>query len=270
MSFLIKLMLFIFILIYAIPFALCLPHILILAYKKKRAGEAIVKRKMKRRKKESVLKRLLWDAPRQIVADRAEYDEDVFRQQGLIIFTGKQGQGKTISMVQYIQSLQKDYEKLKVTTNFAYAYEDDVLDDYTKLTEYKNEKFGVVAAIDEMQNWFNSKQSRNFPASMLSVVTQNRKNRRCVLGTAQQFYMLSKDIRTQCTELRKCNTMLNCITVVRCFDVSCDEAGDVKELKFKRMYFFVQSKELRESYDTYKVIENLSRAGFKEKLEVTL
>lgn len=30
------------------------------------------------------------------------------------------------------------------------------------------------------------------------------------------------------------------------------------------MYFFVHSKELRDSYDTYKVIENLRKSGFKE------
>lgn len=32
------------------------------------------------------------------------------------------------------------------------------------------------------------------------------------------------------------------------------------------MYFFVHSKELRNAYDTYKVIENLRKSGFKEPL----
>ena len=32
------------------------------------------------------------------------------------------------------------------------------------------------------------------------------------------------------------------------------------------MYFFVHNKKLRESYDTYKVIENLSKSGFKEPI----
>lgn len=30
------------------------------------------------------------------------------------------------------------------------------------------------------------------------------------------------------------------------------------------MYFFVHNKKLRDSYDTYKVIENLSKSGFKD------
>ena len=35
------------------------------------------------------------------------------------------------------------------------------------------------------------------------------------------------------------------------------------------MYFYVHSKELRESYDTWKVIENLKRSGFKENTIIT-
>ena len=31
------------------------------------------------------------------------------------------------------------------------------------------------------------------------------------------------------------------------------------------MYFFVHNKELRNAYDTYKVIENLKKSGFKER-----
>ena len=31
------------------------------------------------------------------------------------------------------------------------------------------------------------------------------------------------------------------------------------------MYFFVHDKKLRESYDTYKVIERLQKVGFKEE-----
>ena len=38
------------------------------------------------------------------------------------------------------------------------------------------------------------------------------------------------------------------------------------EWKNRGMYFFVHNKKLRESYDTYKVIENLSKSGFKEPL----
>lgn len=32
------------------------------------------------------------------------------------------------------------------------------------------------------------------------------------------------------------------------------------------MYFFVHNKKLRETYDTYKVIDNLSKTGFKDPI----
>ena len=119
--------------------------------------------------------------------------------------------------------------------------------------------------MDELQNWFSSNDSKNFPPEMLQVITQNRKNRRVILGTAQNFYLLSKAIRTQTTEVRRCVTLLGCITIVRRFEPILDAQGDVLEWKNKGMYFFVHDKKLRESYDTYKVIERLQKVGFKEE-----
>ena len=66
--------------------------------------------------------------------------------------------------------------------------------------------FGVICCLDEMQNWFSSNQSRDFPPEMLQVITQNRKNRRVIFGTAQTFNRLSKPIREQATEVRECHT----------------------------------------------------------------
>ena len=33
------------------------------------------------------------------------------------------------------------------------------------------------------------------------------------------------------------------------------------------MYFFIHNKKLRNAYDTYRVIENLRKSGFKEQLQ---
>lgn len=43
-----------------------------------------------------------------------------------------------------------------------------------------------------------------------------------------------------------------------------DSEGNVVEFKSRGMYFFVHNKKLRDAYDTYKVIENLSKSGFKD------
>lgn len=181
----------------------------------------------------------------------------------MVIFEGRQGNGKTISMVQFARQMQQEYPKAKCTTNLAYTKEDDVLDDWRKLTDYSNDKYGVICVLDELQNWFSSNQSKDFPPEMLQVITQNRKNRRIILGTAQNFYLLAKAIRSQCTEVRRCITLLGCLTMVRRLEPILDSDGNVQEFKPIGFYFYVHDKDLRDSYDTYKVIESLSKSGFK-------
>ena len=56
-----------------------------------------------------------------------------------------------------------------------------------------------------------------------------------------------------------------CLTIVRRFEPILDSDGNVKEWRKRGMYFFVHNKKIRDSYDTYKVIENLSKSGFKQQ-----
>lgn len=227
-------------------------------------GIKLKKGEHKRLKKDGILKDLFINLPRRYTEDLLERDPDFFPHQGLIIFEGRQGSGKTSGMVQYTSELQKSYPRCKVTTNLAYTNEDHILKDWRDLITYKNGIYGVVVCLDELQNWFGSNLSRNFPPEMLQVITQNRKNRRVLLGTAQNFYLLAKPIRSQCTEVRQCLTLLGCLTIVRRRQPIINSDGDVEKWKHKGFYYFVHSKELRESYDTYKVIEALGEAGFKE------
>lgn len=216
-------------------------------------------------KRRPLLKRVFIDAPKMFVLDRLNAPANFFPVHGLVIFEGRQGSGKTSSMVHYMHELQYQYPKALCTTNFAYSGEDKVLDDWRDLIFYKNGFEGVIVAIDELQNWFSCKQSANFPPEMLSVVTQNRKNRRVILGTAQNFYMLAKDIRTQCTEVRRCFTLGGVFTIVHRVRPICNSAGDVEKYQNIGWYCWVHTPEERESYDTYKAIENISASGFNEQ-----
>lgn len=215
----------------------------------------------------SLFRKIFLDFPRQFITDLEERDPAFFPYQGCVIFCGRQGSGKTISMVEYIMRMQKEYPKSKVITNLAYVHEDDILNDWKPLITYKNGIFGVICAIDELQNWFSSNQSKDFPPEMLQVITQNRKNRRILLGTSQVFTRLAKPLREQATEVRDCRTFFGCITFVSRKEpiLSCD--GDVSEYKHKGWYCFVHNKAIRDAYDTYKVIDSLAESGFKERGE---
>ena len=171
-------------------------------------GRRFKKGEYHRVKKPGILRRLFIDLPKQFVEDLFNKDPEFFRHQGLIIFEGRQGSGKTCSMVKYIMDMQKEYPLAKCTTNLAYINEDMPLKDWRMLMNYKNGIRGVIVGMDELQNWFSSNDSKNFPPEMLSVITQNRKNRRIILGTSQNFYLLAKAIRSQATEVRRCTTLL--------------------------------------------------------------
>lgn len=217
-------------------------------------------------KKDGFFKKLFIKLPKQFVDDIFNREPDFFSYQGCVIFEGRQGAGKTISMIEFARRMQQEYPKSKCITNLAYTGEDDELKDWRMLLNYKNGIKGVIVCIDELQNWFSSNDSKNFPPEMLEVITQNRKNRRILLGTSQNFYLLAKAIRSQATEVRRCSTFLGALTLVRRFEPILDSEGNVAEWKKRGWYFFVHDKELRESYDTYKVINRLSKVGFKDEV----
>lgn len=227
-------------------------------------GKRIRRGSVRRIKKRNALLKLLYDAPRQYVSDIFNTKPDYFRPQGLIVFTGRQGSGKTSALMQYAIDLLDAYPKAKCLSNTRFKYQTAPLEHWKQLINYKNAHKGVIVIMDELQNWFGSNQSRNFPPEMLSVITQNRKNRRIILGTSQNFYLLAKAIRSQCTEIRECITLAGVMTVVVKREPILKEDGDVKELKFRGIYFFVHSPRLRDSYDTYAVVESLSKSGFQE------
>lgn len=229
-------------------------------------GKRVPKGNRRRLVKPSLLKKIFILMPKQYIEDLFSRPADFFPYQGMIIFEGRQGSGKTISMVRYMKDMQYEFPDALCTTNLAYTDENKPLKTWTMLIDYKNGYKGVIVAMDELQNWFSSNDSKNFPPEMLSLITQNRKNRRIILGTSQNFYLLAKAIRSQATEVRRCATYFGCLTVVRKLEPILDSEGNVVEWKKRGIYCFVHDKELRDSYNTWKVIENLRKSGFKENV----
>ena len=218
-----------------------------------------------RPKKDNILKKLFYLAPKQFAIDWMNRNPEFFRHQGLIIYTGNQGSGKTSTMVRDMLLMKDEYPKLRSITNFGYTEQDQELIHWKQLIDFKNGIQGVVIGIDEIQNWFNSKQSKNFPPEMLQIVTTNRKNRRCICGTAQRFYMVSKDIRTQCSEVRHCMTLGGVLTIVVRKVPIVNSEGEVEKERFKGIYCWVHNERTRSAYDTYRMIDVLSQTGFKEE-----
>lgn len=202
--------------------------------------------------------------PKQYWTNYYNRKKGAFNEHGIIMFTGKQGQGKTLAETKYLMDMQYKYPNVKVCTNYGYLRENEEIDNWKKLVDYNNGEFGVICAIDECQNWFSSQQSKNFPPRMLATVTQNRKNRRVIIMSSHFFTNVAKPIRLHCTEVRACRTFLKCFTVVKRMEPIMNGDGDVIKMRKLGYYSFVHNKELYEAYDTYRVIRNLSESGFKD------
>lgn len=216
-----------------------------------------------------LLKKIFILFPRQFARDFFSQPKDWFTYQGVIVYTGRQGAGKTIALVEQTLRMQHEFPSCKCISNLAYKYQDGELCHWSQLIDYKNGHQGVIVQMDEMQNWFSSNQSKNFPPEFLEVITQNRKNRRVILGTTQTFNRLSKPLREQTTEVRKCKTFFKCITFVHRQEPELDSQGEVVKWKHRGFYWFVHTPEMRESYDTYHVIESLAKSGFVERVPDT-
>jgi len=162
---------------------------------------------------------------------------------------------------------QKMYPRLKVISNYYYAHEHLHISHWRDILNYENGRYGVVVVLDEIQNWFNSLQSKDFPPEMLTEITQQRKQSKVILGTSQVFSRVAKPIREQTYMLYEPNTYFGCVTLVRRYEVTTNTDGLADTKKYRGCFFFVQNEELRNSFDTYRKIENLASEGFKTETE---
>lgn len=212
----------------------------------------------------SKLYRIFWQFPNRLIDDMFNRNPDEFKEHGLHMFCGEQGSGKTTAVVQKLLELQQVYPGCKVRTNMNFIHEDGQISHWKDLVQNDNGEFGQVEVLDEIQTWFSSIQSKDFPPEMITEISQQRKQRKMIIGTAQVFSRIAKPIREQTTFVYLPVTLFGCLTWVR---VSKPQYWDDEKQTFKRFlrhYFFIHTQEIRESFDTYKKIEKYQKEGFKE------
>lgn len=220
-------------------------------------------------KPKNILHRLFIQAPRQIANDFINHDPDAFEFYGIHIFAGEQGSGKTMAMIHKLAELKELYPQCKISSNMQIEFADNTIEEWTDILKNNNGTKGQIIVLDEIQNWFNSLESKDIPIEFVAEVCQQRKQRKAIFGTSQVFTRVGKPIREQTTWLYKPFTILGCITVVRVYKPKIKDDGtlDEKNMRMQRCYMFVHDKYLRECYDTYQKIERLSKKGFKPRSE---
>lgn len=219
-------------------------------------------------------------------------DPDYFRPNGIQVFYGEQGSGKTITLIHMFKKIAKRYPKAIVVSNIilkdrkqlrfdgnAQKFLDLLKNEIDTQNEYiyyaskeeyatvnkhiRNGKYGVILITDEYQNYFSNQDSRNVPPWVIEQAAQNRKQRRVHLVTSQDYDQMAKPIRRRSDIAFKCRTFSLPFTYGPIFTVYW--AYDSKKLDFSdnglqkaqrplKMGFFFHTAELRDSFDTFQVV----------------
>lgn len=144
-----------------------------------------------------------------VVRARMMKSIDGFPYGGLWVFTGAQGAGKTLLLMHMVRTIHEQYPKALIVTNISVfgipCIPYSGIGDFDK---YVNGADGVIFIIDEIQSLFNSLESAKMPLSQVTVWSQNRKNRRLILGTSQRFTRMGKPVREQVTWHYECRRPL--------------------------------------------------------------
>lgn len=210
-----------------------------------------------------------------IIKDNRTKDKSIFPYFGCWFFVGKQGSGKTMSLVETLELMRKKYPNVKIYSNFGYVHQEMPLERLTDMLNGSlyNGTDGAIFAIDEIQNEFSSASSKNFPESVLSLITQQRKNHILILTSSQVFTRVSKPLREQAFRVIECQTYFGRYTTCNHYDGieyadMVDMSLDYRHEKMKpiEIHSFIQTDELRELYDSYAIIQKLNREGFAPKI----
>ena len=182
---------------------------------------------------------------------------EYFDPDGLLVFCGPQGSGKTLSAVQYCKKLLEQYPACKFVTNVAI----EGLPEHTEVIEYNgletlmdvsNGYAGVLYLIDELHLEFNSLESKSISIEEMTEFAQQRKQRKHIVGTSQVFMRLAKPLREQIKRVILCQNYFGLIQHNTEIDgtTATEDNGKLKATVMGN-YWWVHTPELYGCYDTF-------------------
>lgn len=179
---------------------------------------------------------------------------------GVIVFCGEQGSGKSLSAVRYIKQIKEDYPNCIVVSNAKLNVEWEVLryQGFDQLENLNNSEFGIVLFLDEMSSEFNSLGSKDIDPRWFRIINMQRKRHLHVVGTCPVFSRISKAWREQFNCLVSCNTLTRYFQLNRVYRNNVDilSEEDVKQgLALDKTYGFFRSPADFESYDTWERVQ---------------
>jgi hypothetical protein len=197
---------------------------------------------------------------------------DYFVPDGLCVFEGAQGSGKTLSAVRYVCNLMKLFPRCVLVSNIKisdYPFDNKrvfYFRDADDLMKHENGEFGVVYLIDEIQLYFNSLESKNVSMEQITEISQQRKQRKHIVCTSQVFGRLAKPLREQFNTVIHCRNYFGCLqwdNVYRQEDIKMDSEYMHIEGRAYKKFIFIQTVHDYQNYDTYFKVKNIQLADIK-------
>lgn len=172
------------------------------------------------------------------------------------------GCGKTLSLVQYVLELVKRFPKVVIVSNIELKnfpkeikiiYYRNINELFKLFDEVRNGYAGVIYIIDEIQILFNNLLKRSQNVATLEVISQQRKQRKHIIGTAQVFSRIDKPFREQMTGIVDCKNFFGCLQYNKVFSgTDVNDSNEITKIKSRHLWF--HSPELYNSYDTDAII----------------
>lgn len=123
------------------------------------------------------------------------------------------------------------------------------------LVEVNNGRQGVVLLIDEIHTYFNALDSKNIPMYVFTEISQQRKQRKCIIGTSQLFKRMALPFREQCDSMIMCKTYFGILTIQKVYDGDYKTDNDDNIIsKARKTGFFFHNRGLRNAYDTFQKV----------------
>lgn len=213
---------------------------------------------------------------------------------GTSVFCGAQGEGKTLSAVQYVCHLREKYPRAILVTNVAikdYPFNTEMYQDtdgqyrlrrldsglcvntdtilldslfktyepitieYTGLEMLKNvsnAEYGVIFFIDEIHLELNSLESKNIDIDIMVEISQQRKQRKHIVGTSQIFMRMAKPLREQIYDIVICRNLFSVLQFNKYINGATATEKDGKlEAEVKGRYLWFHAPDMYNQYDTY-------------------
>lgn len=190
-------------------------------------------------------------------ADFRKQHPEYFDPEGLMVFCGPQGSGKTLSAVQYCRKVLERYPDCIFVSNVHIenlppCKEVVQYDGLDSLFNISNGYGGVLYLIDEFHLEWNSLESKNISIEEMVEFSQQRKQRKHIVGTSQVYMRLAKPLREQIKNIVLCRNYFGLIQRNQLIDgtTATEDNGKLK-CDVKGNYWWFHTPKLYGCYDTY-------------------